>query len=221
LLEVEAAASRGDFAVAEKLLADVGASAEKGDVGNSAVTPSADGVQELLAALAAMRLAKQADAEAARRIAGVELAAGKLLSTLQPDGAAGAMKDSAAARRAAADALAAAGRRDEALAAYRALVAEFAADAAVQRGYAALLAAGNDRQSLAAALDQWRLVESKTRPATADWFSAKYEVAALHERLGDKQQALRVVTLLAALYPDLGGAEMKSKFDALRRRCQQ
>jgi hypothetical protein len=55
---------------------------------------------------------------------------------------------------------------------------------------------------------------------TAPWFAAKYEVATLHERLGDKPQALRVVTLLAALYPELGGEVTKAKFDALRKRCQ-
>lgn len=104
--------------------------------------------------------------------------------------------------------------------AYRKLAAELPGDAAVQWGFAALLSAGGDRASLAAALAQWRLVDSKCRAGTDDWFAAKYEIASLHERLGDKQQALRVVTLLSALYPDLGGAELKAKFEALRKRCQ-
>ncbi|MEX2188431.1 MAG: hypothetical protein WD875_16605, partial [Pirellulales bacterium] len=218
LLEIESLAAGGDFETAEtSVLGLIDASKADGALGN----PSAEGVQDLLATLAVMRTAKPNDRDATRRIAAIELAAGKLLTAVQGSDPQGATTSSVTTRRAAADALAAAGRRDEAIAAYRKLAAEFSADAAVQSGYAALLSAGDDRASLVAALEQWRLVESKTRPATDTWFAAKYEIATLHERLDDKRQALRVVTLLAALYPDLGGEAMKAKFDALKRRCQQ
>ncbi len=223
LLEVESLAARGEFDTAEKSVHSLidSCKANGASDGPADGKPTAEGVQELLAALAAMRTAKSNDRAAARRIAAVELSAGKLLSVVQRADAAGATKSTAASRRAVADALAAAGRRDEALVAYRKLANEFRGDAAVQRGYAALLSAGEDGDTLTAALEQWRLVESKSRPATAAWFAAKYEVASLHERLGDRRQALRVVTLLAALYPELGGEAMKAKFDALTKRCQQ
>jgi hypothetical protein len=118
-----------------------------------------------------------------------------------------------------ADALAAAGRRNEALAAYKSLAAQRADDAAIQRAYGRLLLAADDQ--LAAALAQWRLVEQKTRPGTPGWFEAKYSIALAHERSGEKQQAARVVTLLAALYPELGGQEQAAKFRAILARCQK
>ena len=118
-----------------------------------------------------------------------------------------------------AEALAAAGRRNEALAAYKSLAAERADDATIQRGYGRLLLAADDQ--LPAALAQWRLVEQKSRPGTPGWFEAKYSIALAHERAGEKRQAARVVTLLAALYPELGGKETAAKFRELLTRCQK
>jgi tetratricopeptide (TPR) repeat protein len=207
LLQIEAAAHQGDFAKAEKRLARI-------------QRAPAEAVRELLASLAALRESGTLDEASARRMAEIELAAGKLTEATGRDNAPVGPANSAARRKAEADAMAAAGRRQEAIAAYRKLAAEYADNAAVQRGYAALLRQGNDNTSLSAALAQWRRVEERTKSGTTEWFAAKYEVALLHERLGDKPQALRVVTLLAALYPDLGGAELKSKFEALRKRCQ-
>jgi hypothetical protein len=215
-LDIEAAAAEGAFDRAD---AELAAAIESATASENAVPVSAAAVRELLTALATQRSMKTEDAAASRRLAALELAAGKLVAAAKATDASVPAADSPAARRAQAEALVAAGRRDEALTAYRKLAAELPGDAAVQRGFAALLSAGGDRASLAAALGQWRLVESKSRAGTAEWFAAKYEIAALHERLGDKKQALRVVTLLAALYPDLGGAEMKEKFEALRKRC--
>lgn len=216
LLEVESAAARGDFDRADAALAAL--TQTSGEPAANAKIESAD-LSDTVSSLTALR-DRSADEPSKRRIAALELAVGKLLAARAPASSAKEPAASASARRASLEALAAAGRREEAVAAYRKLAAEFPNDAAVQRGYAVLLGQGNDRQALAAALDQWRLVEQRTKSGTAEWFAAKYEVAALHERLGDKPQALRVVTLLAALYPDLGGDAMKAKFDALRKRCQ-
>lgn len=216
LLEIEAAAARGDFDGADAALAAV-AQAEADRAASSNAAPA--DLSDTVAALTVLR-GRTSDELSKRRIAALELAAGKLLGAPAPASSAKVPAASASARRARVEALAAAGRREEALAGYRQLAADFPNDAAVQRGYATLLGQGDDRATLAAALDRWRLVERRTRSGTAEWFAAKYEVAALHERLGDKPQALRVVTLLSALYPDLGGQEMKAKFDALRKRCQ-
>jgi tetratricopeptide (TPR) repeat protein len=117
-----------------------------------------------------------------------------------------------------ATALAAAGKRGEALAAYKKLADAHPDDGDLQRTYGRLLLAANDH--LAAALEQWRLIERKSRPGTPEWFEAKYSIALAHERAGDKTQAARIVTLLAALHPDLGGPEQAAKFRNLLARCR-
>jgi predicted Zn-dependent protease len=119
-----------------------------------------------------------------------------------------------------AQALADAGRTDEALAAYRRLAAAHPDDGNIQEAYAQLLLGRPDRESLETALRKWREVQQKSEPASQRWFRAKYSVAWLHYRLGNKPQAARIITLMKLLHPELGGAEMKARFDELLRQCQ-
>ncbi len=117
-------------------------------------------------------------------------------------------------------ALAAAGRRVEALDALQELAKKNPRSGPAQQRYAELLLAGEDRPSLQKALTQWRLVERGSRPGTARWYDAKFGIARAHEKLGDTRQAARVVTLLRALHPKLGGEAMKAQFEALLARCR-
>jgi hypothetical protein len=80
--------------------------------------------------------------------------------------------------------------------------------------------AAGDAKSLREALDHWRFIERRTPSGSPEWFRAKFWIALCHERLGDKQQAARVVTVLAGLHPDLGGPALKAKFESLLKRCQ-
>ena len=118
-----------------------------------------------------------------------------------------------------AQALAEAGRREAALSAYQTLARQHPRNAAIQEAYAALLASRDDRDSLHAALQRWRQLQRHLPEGSPRWFRAKYAVAELHCRMGDKQQARKMLDLLALLHPELGGPELKPQFDALRRRC--
>ena len=166
------------------------------------------------------RISAQADEPGRRSIAALQVEVVRLARASKADSKTTPLgNDNPALKIAEADALAAAGRRNEALAAYKSLAAERSDDAAVQRAYGRLLLAADDH--LFAALKQWRLVEQKSRPGTPGWFEAKYSIALAHERSGEKQQAARVVTLLAVLYPDLGGEEQAAKFRGILTRCQK
>jgi hypothetical protein len=71
------------------------------------------------------------------------------------------------------------------------------------------------------ALDQWRNVEARTAPRSDRWFRAKYHVAELQYRLGNKEQAAKMIRLLAVLHPDLGGPELKRRFVELLARTAE
>ncbi len=120
-----------------------------------------------------------------------------------------------------AKALVEAGRDEEALAAYRALSAAYPRDGVIQEAYAQLLLGRDDRQSLETALAKWRELEKKSRSGSPRWFRAKYSIVWLHYRLGNKQQAAKIITLLQLLHPELGGPEMKARFVELLARCRQ
>ncbi len=120
--------------------------------------------------------------------------------------------DSRTIELARAQALADAGRTGEARDAFERLSAAHPRDGKVQEAYALLLSAGQGRATLEKALEKWREIEAKT-PARSDrWFRAKFHVAQLQYRLGNSQQAAKMIQLLKLLYPDLGGPERKRQF---------
>ena len=69
------------------------------------------------------------------------------------------------------------------------------------------------------ALAQWRRVEQRSPAASDRWFRAKYAIALLHYRLGNPQQAKKIIALLQVLHPELGGAQRKPQFLALMQKC--
>ncbi len=123
--------------------------------------------------------------------------------------------------RAAAQALADAGRSREAQAAYQRLAQTYPHDGRIQEAYAQWLSAQPDRNLLKTALQQWALVAQKSDPGKPRWFRAQYALADLHFRLGDPAHAARLITRLQILYPELGGPEMRRKFSALFQQCRQ
>jgi hypothetical protein len=92
---------------------------------------------------------------------------------------------------------------------------------AIEEEHASVLLAQNDRQSLQQALQKWRELEKKSPPGSPRWFRAKYSIAFSHYRLGNKQQADKIIRLLQLLHPDSGGPEMKTRFNDLLQRCRQ
>jgi predicted Zn-dependent protease len=118
-------------------------------------------------------------------------------------------------------ALTASGRGSQAVALYERLARQRPDDAQVQTEYAELLVASDDRQSLAAALAQWRAVLRRSRPQSPGWFDAKYGVAMAHYRLGQKDEAAQIIQLLLAVHQELGGMQQKRRFLDLLERCQE
>jgi hypothetical protein len=116
-----------------------------------------------------------------------------------------------------ADALATLGRTAEARRLFEATAAEFPADGALQQSYAEFLAAQPDAAAHTAAAAKWREIERGAGENSPLWYRARLGTAEAHARLGDKARALQLIDIAAALHPDLGGPEMKARFDALRK----
>jgi hypothetical protein len=121
--------------------------------------------------------------------------------------------------RAEASALAAAGQRDRALAAYRKLAAANPDDGGVQQGYAELLLAGDDRDSLQAALTQWRVIASRSRPRSERWLRAKHSVALAQYKLGDNAGAAALLAYVLETPPGLAGSAWEGQYRELLAKC--
>jgi hypothetical protein len=122
--------------------------------------------------------------------------------------------------RAAADMLAARGATalgefDRARGILTPLVAARPRDGDVQEAWAELLLAAGGERPGDDALAAWRRVEQGSRPGSPRWFRAKYALAVWHLRRGDRRRAAEIVRLTELLHPDLGGAAMRARFEAL------
>lgn len=94
-------------------------------------------------------------------------------------------------------------------------------DGQIQEAYAQLLLGGADKAAWQAALIKWREIEKKCRTGSERWLRAIYHQALALERLGQKDQAAKLVKLTRALHPELGGPEPKAKFLELLKRCDR
>ncbi len=81
----------------------------------------------------------------------------------------------------------------------------------------ALQAADKPREALA----EWRKLAAGTRPASDEWFQAKYGIAENLLATGDAEKSANVIRVTQALHPSLGGAELKDQFAALLRQCER
>ena len=122
-------------------------------------------------------------------------------------------------QRLSARALRDAGRTADALAAYEQLALKYPDDGTIQEELAEMLTVANDRRSLERALTLWRTIEKRSPTATPRWFRAKYSIALLHYRLGNPEQARKMITLLRVLHPELGGRKTEAEFLALLKQC--
>jgi len=109
-------------------------------------------------------------------------------------------------------ALTLAGRRDEALRTYAELIAAYPQSGDYREARARLLMDTSDAAELREALGAWRDIQRKSHRGSARWFRARLATAEALLRVGNKEEAARIVRLTRVLYPELGGEATKKDF---------
>ncbi len=94
---------------------------------------------------------------------------------------------------------------------------QFAKDADKQRELAQLLSEIPKPEAVSLLKQCWRRVESLTKPGSQEWLTARKEVLAACIRLGQLDEARKLIQLTKVLYPDLGGEPLKAQFEAIER----
>lgn len=117
-----------------------------------------------------------------------------------------------------ANALALAGRTDDARRAFESWTTWFPSDVEARQAFAEFWASQPDAAAQTAAVAKWREVERLAPEASPRWYRARLGTAEAYERLGDQARALQIARLTAALHPDLGGPELRGRFLALEER---
>lgn len=117
-----------------------------------------------------------------------------------------------------ADASLAAGNIVDAIAMYESLLRSAPGDLARTRRIAGLLEREGTPESLARARSYWRQLERAERPGTEGWFEVRLRLAEIALRCGDVDEARKLIALTRLAYPELGGPELKVRFEQLEGR---
>ncbi len=173
--------------------------------------------ERLLAVLESLaQLAEDADSTVRGELANLQL---RTINLLNHQGDLLTAEQLLTLQKLSARALRDAGRQADAVAAYEQLAQKHPDDGTVQEELATMLALANDRRSVERSLALWRTIEKRSPETSPRWYRAKYSIALLHYRLGNPEQARKMVTLLQVLHPNLGGSKMKAKFLTLLKQC--
>ena len=107
------------------------------------------------------------------------------------------------------------GRVDDAKALTEQLVERSREDQRVQELRARVLTSGShsDQQE---ALLLWQNLVRRSAKASPPWYRAKYGLAKTHAQLGNHEAARKTIALVEALYPDLGGPQLRQQFQNLK-----
>src|SRR5262249_34117124 len=72
--------------------------------------------------------------------------------------------------------------------------------------------------AFARAVEVRRLRPRQAAPGSPPWFEARYGLALAHYRSGQSRLARQLIDATAILHPDLGGGDLRGRFERLRQR---
>jgi hypothetical protein len=203
MLHVAALAAGGNIAGAQQMLSQL----PPGD--------AADGLALVEILQTIKQRAPRADQ---RKLAEVELASINGLASNQQDLDEATRKQLAGRR---VETLIELDRRQEALEELRALAEKHPRDGPIQEDLATLLAKSSERDDREAALVKWRDVAAHCRPGSERWYRAQFALARLQFDLGDITRARATIKRVEAIYPELGGEELRARFLQLLAECER
>lgn len=119
------------------------------------------------------------------------------------------------------EAYVAAGRYEEALEPYRALVQANPKDPAALINLAQLLMKFATPGRTEEAQAVWKKLEGISKPGTTPWFEARVNLARCEFTLGHPDKSLKLIKVTQVLYPDPKSKDLKDRFDQLRRECEE
>ena len=67
----------------------------------------------------------------------------------------------------------------------------------------------------------WRQLLALLPKNSTRWFEAKFNLALSCFRSGDIRQCLKIIQVTSVLYPELGGLELRTRFEDLKLKCEE
>ena len=114
-----------------------------------------------------------------------------------------------------------AGRTQDSVAVYEKLLAKSPRNREMLTKVATMLGESSDRESLRKARGHWQTLQSFEKPGMPLWLTARYHVARCSFRLADYAECRKLLTVTGLLYPELGGAELRGKYESLLKEARR
>ncbi|MEZ6056319.1 MAG: hypothetical protein R3C01_06400 [Planctomycetaceae bacterium] len=116
-----------------------------------------------------------------------------------------------------AEASVAAGEATEGIRRYRKLLIEHPGDLRLTRTLAALLQVQPQREAVTESQRLWQKLMEKQTKGSREWLTSRYELADCAVRLGQTEEARKLLGLTRVIYPELGGPDLKARYEALEK----
>lgn len=177
------------------------------------------GAKEVLAILdGLMQLAPATDANTRRELGLLQLHAAVELDRKRKSLSA---SEQAWLDRCLAQAYASSGQIRRAIEYYEKLLASSPRNRSIRKTTAELLLQSSDRAHLAKAKTYWRRLEGTEEKGSRAWLTSRYKTALSLYRLREFVECRKLLKVTKLLYPQLGGAELKRKYDELTAKLSQ
>ncbi|QDT88506.1 tetratricopeptide repeat protein [Gimesia algae] len=103
---------------------------------------------------------------------------------------------------------------------YQELLKQAPRDSALVKQVATLLERCGTKACLREAAQKWRQLESAEKPGSIPWLDARLHLIQTTFGSGNEAEAKKLLGVTKLLYPDLGNAELKQRFQELQQRIQ-
>ncbi|MGE3313593.1 MAG: tetratricopeptide repeat protein [Planctomycetaceae bacterium] len=120
-------------------------------------------------------------------------------------------------QRSLAEAYMATGQPTKAIGAYELLLKSDPRNPQTVRIVANLLVECGTDACIEKALGYWRQIEAQQKKGTREWLEASYYIAWCCFKLEQMEECRKILRVTRVLYPELGGEELKRKFDQLEK----
>ena len=120
--------------------------------------------------------------------------------------------------KARAEAFAATGQPTKAVAVYQQLVEKSPRDPKLLRTAAELFESLGSTAGDQQAKTAWRKLEALLKAGSLEWLDARWHVIRVCRKVGEHAEADKLLKVTKLLYPDLGNAEMRAKYEDLSSR---
>ena len=102
---------------------------------------------------------------------------------------------------------------------YESLLKQSPQDARILRTTAELIENAGGQEDFERAQQHWKQLAGLYSPGSREWLEARYALAASLLKAGQAQESRKLIAATRIVYPNLGGDDLKARYEALEKQA--